>query len=154
MLHQATRPKILKDHPVQLPEYFQASQKLKHVNEGIIQIPLEHWQASGINHPARKPVPVSDHPHNTDIFPNLQSEPPLLLLCAVPSCSISSQGAEVGTSFSTFLPQEVTMSSFKAHLESGSELNCMCRDTHTEKTEQGEISTWLQECWDIAPKQD
>ena len=99
MLHKATRPKILNGHPVQLPGHFQVSQKLKHVIEGVIQIPLEHWQTWGINHPARKPVPVSDHPHNTDILPNVQSEPPLVLLCAIPSCSISSQGAQVGTSF-------------------------------------------------------
>ena len=27
-----------KDHPIQLPDYFSVSQKLKHINEGIIQM--------------------------------------------------------------------------------------------------------------------
>lgn len=38
------------DHPVQLSDHFGADQKLKHVIEGIVQMPLEHGQAWGINH--------------------------------------------------------------------------------------------------------
>ena len=33
-----------------------------------------------------------DHPHGKEIFPNAQSEPPLVQLCATPTCpAISSQ---------------------------------------------------------------
>lgn len=37
---------------------------------------LEHWQAWDINCLSRKTVPVSDHPHGKEMFPNVQSEPP------------------------------------------------------------------------------
>jgi len=47
-----------RDHLVQLPDHFRAKQILKYVIEGIVQIPLEHGQALGINHLTRKPVPV------------------------------------------------------------------------------------------------
>ena len=35
----------IKDHLVQLPEHFRAKQKLQHIIVGIIQTPVEHWQA-------------------------------------------------------------------------------------------------------------
>jgi len=43
-------------HLVQLPAHFRADQKLKHVNKGIVWMPLKHWQARGIDHLSRKPV--------------------------------------------------------------------------------------------------
>jgi len=58
-----------RDHIVQLPELFRANQKLKHINEVIIQLPLEHWQAWAISLLSRKPIQVLDHPHSTEIFP-------------------------------------------------------------------------------------
>lgn len=44
---------------------------------GIIQMPLEHWQAQGINHFVRKAVPVFYPPHDKEFFPSSWSEPPL-----------------------------------------------------------------------------
>lgn len=45
---------------------------------------LEQWQPWGINHLSRKHVLMSDHPHSNEIFPNVQTEPPLTQLCAIP----------------------------------------------------------------------
>lgn len=70
---------------VQLPYYFRANQQLKHINEDIFQMLLEHWVVQGTNHLSRKPAPVSDHPSGTEMFPNAQSYPPLVQLCAVPT---------------------------------------------------------------------
>lgn len=50
-----------KSYLVQLPDQFRANQKLKHTNEGIVQMSLEYW-VSGINCLVRRPVAVSDHP--------------------------------------------------------------------------------------------
>lgn len=46
---------------VKLPDHFRAEQKLKHIITGIIQTPLKHLQADGINHFSGKPVPVFNH---------------------------------------------------------------------------------------------
>lgn len=43
-------------------EHLRANHKLKHVIEGMGQMPHEPRQARGIKHLAREPVPVSDHP--------------------------------------------------------------------------------------------
>lgn len=40
-------------------------------------MPLEHWQAWGVNHFVRKAVPVFYPPHDEEFFPDSQSEPPL-----------------------------------------------------------------------------
>lgn len=32
-----------KDHPVQMPNHFRANQKLQHIQEGIVHMPLGHW---------------------------------------------------------------------------------------------------------------
>ena len=47
---------------VHLPDYFGADQKLKHVVKGTVQMPLQHWQAWGIDHLSGKAVPMSDNP--------------------------------------------------------------------------------------------
>lgn len=57
-----------KDHQVQLPEHFGAKWMLKHIAEGTVHIPLEHWQARGTNHLTRKPIPVFVHPHGKEMF--------------------------------------------------------------------------------------
>lgn len=57
------------DYVVQLPELYRANQKLKHINEVIIQLPLEHWQAWAISLLSRKPIQMFDHPHSMEIFP-------------------------------------------------------------------------------------
>lgn len=46
-----------KDHLVQLVAYLRANQKLKHITEDIVQMPLEQWQAWSFNHLARRPIP-------------------------------------------------------------------------------------------------
>lgn len=51
---------------------------------------LEHLQAQGISHLCGKPIPVFDHPHSEEIFPDAQSEPSLAQLCAVPVHSVIS----------------------------------------------------------------
>lgn len=49
-----------------------------------------------------------DHPHDKEIFPNVQSEPPLTQVSAIPCHTIICyQGEEVGTPFSISSPQEV-----------------------------------------------
>lgn len=37
-------------------------------------MPLEYWQAQGIKHLPRKPVPVFEHPLGKDIFPNIHCD--------------------------------------------------------------------------------
>lgn len=71
-----------KDHQVQLPKYFRANQKLEYINEGIVQMPLERY--GRISHLSRKPVSVFHHPCGKEIFPCVQTDPPLAQLCAVP----------------------------------------------------------------------
>lgn len=53
---------------------FRANQNLKHITEGITQLPREHWQAWGINYLARNLVPVFGHFCSKDIFLNTLSE--------------------------------------------------------------------------------
>lgn len=99
---------IFKDHWVQPPNHFRANQKWTHFNKDIFQMPLEHWQAQDINHLVRKPVPVSDNHHSKDTFPNVPSKPPLVLLCAISLCPITSyQGEELSASSSASPAQEV-----------------------------------------------
>lgn len=77
-----------KSHLIQLPDHSRANQKLKNINESIIQMPVEH-RGVGINKP-RKLV---------QIFPDAQSEPALMKLCAVSThLVISSQERKPGTS--------------------------------------------------------
>lgn len=58
------------DRLLLLLDLFTTNQKLKHVTEGIIQMPLEYWQKRGIKQLIRKPVPVFDHHHGKEIFPD------------------------------------------------------------------------------------
>jgi len=58
---------------VQLPDNFRVDQKLKHI-KGIVQMPLKHWQAWGIDHLFRKPVPVFGHSLYKEMLPNIQSK--------------------------------------------------------------------------------
>jgi len=68
------------NHLVQPPDHSRADQKLKHVIKGIVQMPLEHGQAWGIDHISRKPVLVFDHPLGKEMLHNAQSKPPLTQL--------------------------------------------------------------------------
>lgn len=53
-----------KYHCVQLPDLFRASQELKRVTEGIVQMSLGHWWAWGLNHLSRKAIPAFNNPHH------------------------------------------------------------------------------------------
>lgn len=79
----------LQNPPAYLPDRFRAHQTLKRAIEGIIQTPLKHWQARGINHFSGKPVPVLGHPRGKELFPNVQSEPPRHSFVPFP-CALSS----------------------------------------------------------------
>lgn len=46
--------------------------------KSIVQMLLNHWQAWGINHLFRQPVPVFGHPIDKEMIPNVQFNPPLL----------------------------------------------------------------------------
>lgn len=64
-----------------------------------------------------------DNTHGLDIFPYVQSEPSQVLLCAVPSCSITgSQGEESSASLHASLPQEVAETN-EVHLSASSTPN-------------------------------
>jgi len=84
-----------------------AGQKSKHVVKDIVQMSPKHWQAWGIDHLSRKPVPVSDHSLGKEMFPHVQSEPPFVQLWTIPMGLITgSQGEELSTFLSTSLPHE------------------------------------------------
>ena len=96
-------------HLVQLPDRFRADQKLKHVVKGIVQMPLKHWQAWGIDHLSMKPVPEFDTPLGKEMLLNALSKPPLAQLWTIPTHPITgSQEEELSTSLSP--PQEAVES--------------------------------------------
>lgn len=57
---------ICNSHQVQLPDNFRTNQKLKYIIEGIIQIPLEHWQEHVINYLFRMPVSPFEPEHDKE----------------------------------------------------------------------------------------
>lgn len=67
----------ISNDPIQLPDHFIAGKMLKHINNGIAQMSLQHWQSWGINHFSKEPVPVVDHHLSEEMIPNIQSKPPL-----------------------------------------------------------------------------
>lgn len=74
-------------------------------------MPQEHRLAWGINHFARKPVAVVNHPNSKDTVPDIQSEPHLLQLGSLAAhLLIDSQGEETITSLPASPPQEVVES--------------------------------------------
>lgn len=63
-------------------------------------------------------------PSRLGIFPSLQSDPPQVPLCAVPSCSITgSQGEESGASLCTSPPLEVVETN-EFHLSASAHRTC------------------------------
>jgi len=54
--------------------------KLTHVIRGIVQTPLQHQQAWGIDPLSGKPVPVFDHHLSNETLPKVKSEPLLTQL--------------------------------------------------------------------------
>lgn len=73
---------------VQLPDYFRAHQKLHHTIEGIVQMPVENYQARGIKYFRRMAVVVYVQSHIKYFFLYNQTEPPLVQFCAVPMCPV------------------------------------------------------------------
>ena len=79
-------------------------------------MPLKHWQAWGINHLSRKPVPVFDHPLCKEMLPNVKFKPPLMQLWTIPTRPVNGyQGEELSTSLSTSPPQEAAESNDVHH---------------------------------------
>jgi len=50
---------------------------------------LEHLQGQWLNHFPRQPVSEPDHSFGEQVFPNIQTEPPLVYLEAIPFRPIS-----------------------------------------------------------------
>lgn len=99
---------IFTDHQVWVPDHFKTNQKLKHVIEGILQIPLGHWQLWGISHLSKKSVLVFDHPHSKEvfiIFPWHSFDP-------FPQTCHQFPGAKPSTSLSISPPQRAAESRF------------------------------------------
>jgi len=60
---------------------------------------LQGW---GLHHLPGQPVPMSDHSSSKEIFPNIQSKPPLTQLEAIASCPITRYlGEETNTRLTT-----------------------------------------------------
>ena len=55
---------------------------------------LEHLQGQWLDHLAGQPIPVPDHPFREVVFPNVQPEPSLAQLEAIPSSPITSHTRE------------------------------------------------------------
>ena len=64
---------FIDDHLVQLPGHFRADQKLQHVIEAIVQMPLKQRQAWGMDHLSRKPVPLFPYSLGKEMPPSVQS---------------------------------------------------------------------------------
>ena len=71
-------------HPVQpfaLHQWF----SLNHVPQHNIQTLFERHQGRWLHHLSGQPIPVPDHPFREVVFPNIQLEPSLAQLEAIPS---------------------------------------------------------------------
>jgi len=58
---------------------------LNHVPKCHIYVVFEALQGWGLHHLPGQPGPVPDHSFSKEIFPNIQSEPPLMQLEAIKS---------------------------------------------------------------------
>jgi len=63
---------------------------LHYVPKCHIYMLFEHFQGWSFNHLPGQPVPMPDHSFSKEIFPNIQSKPPLTQLEATASCPIAS----------------------------------------------------------------
>lgn len=68
-----------KNHKVQLPDNFRGNLKLKALSKCLLTTD-RHGALP------RKPAPVFDHVHSTEIFPTVQCDPPLAALCHSHPC--------------------------------------------------------------------
>ncbi|KAK4810580.1 hypothetical protein QYF61_007317, partial [Mycteria americana] len=62
---------------------------LHHVPKRHIYTAFKYLQGWRLNHFPGQPLPMLDHPFSKEIFPNIQSKPPLAQLEAVSSCPIA-----------------------------------------------------------------
>ena len=75
---------------------------VNHVLKCHIYMFFNHLQGWWLNHLPRQPVPMSDHSFSKEIFPNIQSKPPLTQLEAIASHPIASYlGEEINTCLTT-----------------------------------------------------
>ena len=72
---------------------------------------FEHLQGRWLHHLCGQPIPVPDHPFRKVVFPNVQPEPSLAQLEAIPSSPITSHMREEAD------PQ-LTTTSFQVVIES------------------------------------
>ena len=59
-----------------------------------MQTLFEHHQGQWLHHLSGQPIPVPDHPFREAVFPNVQPEPSLAQLEAIPSSPITSHTRE------------------------------------------------------------
>ncbi|KAK4807134.1 hypothetical protein QYF61_018475 [Mycteria americana] len=62
---------------------------LHHVSKHLIQTSFKYLQGWRLNHFPGQPVPMLDNPFSEEIFPNIQSKPPLVQLEAISSRPIT-----------------------------------------------------------------
>ena len=74
---------------------------------------FEHLQGWRLHHLPRKPIPMSDHSLSKEIFPNIQSKPPLMQLEAIASRPINSYLGEDTNSCLTTTSFQVVVGSDK-----------------------------------------
>jgi len=75
---------------------------LNHTPKCHIYTFFRHLQGWRLNHVPRKTIPMSDHSFSKDIFPHIQSKPPLMQLEAIASCPVSRYlGEETNTCLTT-----------------------------------------------------
>lgn len=67
-------------------------------------MPLECSQVWGINHLTREPGTVFDHYCGKEIFPNIQSESPLMQFCAIPKHAVNDDHSKNPAPPSVLLP--------------------------------------------------
>ena len=73
-----------------------------HVMKCHIHTVFELLQGWGLHHCPGQPVPMSDHSFSKEIFPNIQSKPPLMQLEAIASRPVASYlGKETNTRLTT-----------------------------------------------------
>ena len=93
-IHRITKVgKDPQDHPVQ-PSTPHQQFLLNHVPQHNVQMFLEYLQARWLHHLSGQPIPVPDHPFREVVFPNVQPEPSLAQLEAIPSSPITSHMRE------------------------------------------------------------
>ena len=78
---------------------------------------LEHLQGWWLHHLSGQPIPVPDHPFREVVFPNLQPEPSLAQLEAIPSSPITGHTREEADPQLTTTSLQVTTESNKVSSE-------------------------------------